>query len=290
MGDYVILTDSSCDLTEELLRELGVSYVPLRFTLEGETYENWLDGRSMPIGTFYAQMRAGAAAKTSAINPSGWSAEIERHLREGKDVLIVAFSSGLSSTYHAATLAAEELSAEYPERKICVVDTLAASSGEGLLLYHAVQMQRAGATLDEVRAWLEENRLHMAHWFTVDDLHYLKRGGRISATTAVVGTVLGIKPVLHMDNEGHLVSVSKTRGRKASLNALVEHMEKSAIDPEEQTVFISHCDCLDEAEYVAAQVRARCHVREVRIFDVGPVIGAHSGPGTMALFFLARER
>lgn len=290
MGDYVILTDSSCDLTEALLRELEVGYVPLRFTMEGETYENWLDGRQMPIGEFYRRLRGGAMAKTAAINPSDWALEMEKHVREGKDVLVIAFSSGLSSTYQAATLAAEDLAPRYPGRKIAVVDTLCASSGEGLLVYHAVMKKRAGATMDEVRAWLEENRLHLAHWFTVEDLHFLRRGGRVSSTTAVVGTVLGIKPVLHVDNEGHLVSVSKTRGRKSSLNALVDRMEKTALDAASQTVFISHCDCLEEAEYVAQQVRARCGVQDVRIFDVGPVIGSHSGPGTMALFFLASER
>ena len=290
MGEYVILTDSCCDLSEEFVRELGVAYVPLKFTIENETYENWLDGRELATGEFYARLRGGAMATTAAINPNEWTAAMEPYLKDGKDLLVIAFSSGLSSTYQAATMAAEELTERYPERKLFVVDSLCASSGEGLLVYHAAARKNAGATIEEVRDWLEANKLHLAHWFTVEDLHFLKRGGRVSATTAVVGTVLGIKPVLHVDDEGHLINVGKTRGRKASLNALVDHMEKTAIDAANQTVFISHGDCEDEAGYVAEQVKARLHVTDVKIFPIGPVIGSHSGPGTMALYFLATAR
>ncbi len=290
MGEYVILTDSCCDLSEEFVRELGVAYVPMKFTIEDETYGNWLDGRELATGEFYARLRGGAMSTTSAINPSDWTEAIEPYLNNGQDVLVIAFSSGLSSTHQAATMAAEDLTERYPERKVLVVDSLCASSGEGLLVYHAAARKNAGASIEEVRDWLENNKLHLAHWFTVEDLHFLKRGGRVSATTAVVGTVLGIKPVLHVDDEGHLINVGKTRGRKASLNALVDHMEKTAVDPAGQTVFISHGDCADEAEYVAEQVKSRLHAADVKIFPIGPVIGSHSGPGTMALFFLAENR
>lgn len=290
MGDYIILTDSCCDLTEELVAELGVQYVPLKVTMGDNTYSNWLDGREIAIKDFYAQMRGGATAKTSAVNPADWEACMEPHLADGNDILVAAFSSGLSATHQAAVIAAEELRPRYPERKIFVVDTLAASSGEGLLVWYAANKRKAGASIEEVRDWLEENKLNMAHWFTVEDLNYLKRGGRISATTALVGTVLGIKPVLHVDDEGHLVSVEKTRGRKSSLKALVDHMERSDIDPNGEMVFISHSDSMADAQWLAGEIRSRMNVADVKIFDVGPVIGSHSGPGTMALFFMARQR
>lgn len=290
MGDYVILTDSCCDLTEELLAELGVRYVPLKLTMEDNTYSNWLDGREIAIGEFYARMRSGVSPKTSAVNPAGWETLMEQFLADGKDILIAAFSSGLSATCQAASIAAEELRQRYADRKIYVVDTLAASSGEGLLIWHAAKRQKAGASIEEVRDWLEENKRNLAHWFTVEDLNYLKRGGRISATTALVGTMLGIKPVLHVDDEGHLVSVEKARGRKSSLKALLEHMEKSAVKPICEPVFISHSDCIEDANWLAEEIRRRMNVADVRIFDVGPVIGSHSGPGTMALFFLANQR
>ncbi len=290
MADYMILTDSCCDLSEELVAELGVQYVPLKVTVEGKTYSNWLDGREIGIKEFYDKMRGGAVAKTAAANPVDWEALMEPILAEGKDILVIAFSSGLSSTHQAAVIAGEELQPRYPDRKIYVVDSLAASSGEGLLVWYAVNQQKAGAPIEDVRDWLEANKLNMAHWFTVDDLVYLKRGGRVSATTALVGTVLGIKPVLHVDDEGHLVSVEKTRGRKASLKALVDHMEKSDINPNGEMVYISHSDSLEDAQWLADEIRGRMNVGDVKIFNVGPVIGSHSGPGTMALFFMAHQR
>ncbi len=290
MGEYVILTDSCCDLTEELVRELDVSYVALRFTIENRTYQNWLDGRDLPFDQFYAKLRSGIMATTSAINPTDWVAAMEPILQAGKDILVIAFSSGLSSTYQAGTMAAAELSERYPDRKIYVVDSLCASSGEGLLVWYAANKKKEGASIEEVRDYLEEHKLHLSHWFTVEDLNFLKRGGRVSATTALVGTVLGIKPVLHVDDEGHLINVDKARGRKSSLNALVDRMEKTAIHPEGETVFICHGDCLAEAQYLAEQVKNRLHVAEVRIFETGPVIGSHSGPGTMALFFMGKQR
>lgn len=215
---------------------------------------------------------------------------MEPFLREGQDILLLVFSSGLSSTYQAATMAVEELSAQYPDRKMAAVDTRCASMGQGLLVYLAAKKRAEGKTMEEVRAWAEEERFHLCHWFTVDDLMYLKRGGRLNAATALVGTALGIKPVLHIDDDGHLINVGKARGRRGALTALVDRMAELAVDPEKNPVFISHGGCLDDAKMVEKLVKQRLGVKEVVISYVGPVIGAHTGPGVVALFFLGRER
>ena len=290
MSEYVIVTDSSADLTAGMAEELGVEVLPLSFMVKGQTYRNYPDNREMDPGAFYAMLRAGEMATTAAVNVADYTSVLEPLLEQGKDVLVLAFSSGLSATYQSSVIAVEELRARFPERKIFTVDTLCASLGQGLLVYLAAKKQQAGASIEEVRDWAEENKLHLCHWFTVDDLHFLKRGGRISAATAVVGSMLHIKPVLHVDDEGHLINMGKARGRGASLTALVDHMEETAIDPASQVVFISHGDCLADAEKVAGDVKKRLGVKEVVINHVGPVIGAHSGPGTLALFFLGSRR
>ena len=290
MNDFVIVTDSSADLPEDLVRELGVEILPLSFTVKGQTYHNYPDDREMDPKVFYKMLRDGEMATTAAVNVGEFPALLEPMLQAGKDVLILAFSSGLSATYQSSAIAVEELAAKYPERKIYTVDTLCASLGQGLLVWYAVQEKNKGGSIEAVRDWAEAHKLNLCHWFTVDDLHFLKRGGRVSAATAVVGSMLQIKPVLHVDNEGHLINMGKARGRHASLTALVDHMEQTAIDPGAQTVFISHGDCLEEAERVADDVRKRFGVKEIIINNVGPVIGAHSGPGTRALFFMGRER
>ena len=290
MSEYVIVTDSSADLTAGMAEELGVEVLPLSFMVKGQTYRNYPDNREMDPGAFYAMLRAGEMATTAAVNVADYTSVLEPLLEQGKDVLVLAFSSGLSATYQSSVIAVEELRARFPERKIFTVDTLCASMGQGLLVYLAAKKQQAGATIEEVRDWAEENKLHLCHWFTVDDLHFLKRGGRISAATAVLGSMLHIKPVLHVDDEGHLINMGKARGRGASLTALVDHMEETAIDPASQVVFISHGDCLADAEKVAGDVKKRLGVKEVVINHVGPVIGAHSGPGTLALFFLGSRR
>ena len=290
MGEYVILTDSSADLSAELVAELGVEVLPLSFTMEDKTYYNWPDNRDIDPGDFYARLRGGAMATTSAVNVADYTETIEPMLKAGKDVLVLAFSSGLSATCHSAQIAAEELMEQYPDRKVYVVDTLCASLGQGLLVWYAAQQKKQGKSIEEVRDWTEAHKLNLCHWFTVDDLHFLKRGGRISAATAVLGTMLSIKPVMHVDNEGHLIKVGTARGRNASLKALVDHMAETAQDPGKQVVFISHGDCLADAQKVADDVKARFGVETVIINYVGPVIGAHSGPGTVALFFLGSER
>ena len=290
MSEFVLMTDSSADLSQEMVQELGVTVLPLSFTIQGKTYRNYPDNREMDLPLFYDMLRAGELATTSAVNVAEYTQAVEPILQEGKDVLILAFSSGLSSTYQASVLAAGELREKYPDRKIYTVDTLCASLGQGLLVYLAAQEQRKGKSIEEVRDWAEETKLHLCHQFTVDDLHFLKRGGRISATTAVVGSMLQIKPVLHVDNEGHLINVGKARGRQASLKALVDKMEKTVTEEGRKTVFISHGDCRKDAVTVADMVRERFGTQDIRINFVGPVIGAHSGPGTLALFYLGTER
>ena len=290
MSNFVILTDSSADLGDDLVRQLDVQVLPLSFTLEQQTYHNYPDNREMEPHAFYQKLRDGAVATTSAVNVSQYTEFLEPLLQAGQDVLILAFSSGLSATYNSSVIAVQELAEKYPERKLYTVDTLCASLGQGLLVYLAARERDSGKTIEEVRDWAEANKLSICHQFTVDDLHFLKRGGRISATTAVVGSMLQIKPVLHVDNEGHLINIAKARGRQASLKALVDKMEKTAIDPAHQTVFISHGDCLEDAQMVADLVKERLGVPEVYLNPIGPVIGAHAGPGTVALFYVGTER
>ncbi len=290
MGDYIILTDSSADLSAELVAQLGVEIIPLSFIIGDKTYQNWPDNRDMDPAQFYRQLREGGLATTSATNVAQYTETLEPFLQAGKDVLVLAFSSGLSTTCNSAQIAAHDLEEQYPQRKVVVVDTLCASMGQGLLVWYAVQQQRQGKSLEEVRDWVEEHKLNLCHWFTVDDLHFLKRGGRISAATAVLGTMLSIKPVMHVDDEGHLIKVGTARGRAASLKALVDHMEETVLDLKDQVIFISHGDCLEDAQKVAQDVKDRFGVEQVIINYVGPVIGAHSGPGTLALFFLGSKR
>jgi DegV family protein with EDD domain len=290
MSDFVIMTDSSADLPAGLVKELELEVLPLSFTMRGKTYLNWPDNRQMSSKAFYRALREGEMATTSAVNVGDFVERMEPVLQSGRDILVLSFSSALSATYSAAAVAARELEEKYPQRKIWVVDTLCASLGQGLLIWHAARRRSMGEPIEAVRDWVEENKLRLCHWFTVDDLHFLKRGGRVSAATAVLGTMLSIKPVLHVDNEGRLIKVTTARGRGASLTALVDQMERTAVHPAEQTVFISHGDCEEDARRVADQVKARLGVKNVHIGPVGPVIGAHSGPGTVALFFLGKER
>ena len=290
MSDFVILTDSSADLDEGMVRRLGVEVLPLSFMIGGETYRNYPDNREMDLHQFYERLRQGEVATTAAVNVAEYVEALEPMLQAGKDVLVLAFSSGLSTTYNSSAIAVEELKEKYPERKLYTVDTLCASLGQGLLVYLAAQQRDQGKSIEEVRDWAELHKYNLCHQFTVDDLHFLKRGGRISATTAVVGSMLQIKPVLHVDDEGHLINIAKARGRRASLKALVDKMEQTAIDAGDQFVFISHGDCLEDAQLVAQMVKERMGVREVYLNHIGPVIGAHAGPGTVALFYVGRER
>ena len=288
MSEYRIFTDSACDIPPETLEEWGVGYRWLTYTFDGEykQYSNY----DLPYPEFYDRVRKGGVARTSAVNADAFLSGFEPVLQSGEDILYIGFSSGLSSTYDAACIAAKELLGKYPERKIRCVDTRGASAGFGLLLYMAVEKKKEGASLEENEKYILDNRFHLCHWFTVEDLIYLKRGGRISAATAIVGNILNFKPVLHMDDAGHLINMYKVRGRKNSLVALADKYGELALDPAGGTVFISHGDCLEDAQKLADMLRERFAVKVERIVYVGPVIGAHSGPGTIALFFLGRER
>lgn len=287
MANFKILTDSGCDLPGAMLQELEMTAVPLTVNFRGQSLEDTVDEG---IQELYQGFRDGEAASTSAINPDRWGVEMEKILQEGQNVLTVAFSSGLSTTYQSAMIAADELREKYPDRKILVVDSLCASMGQGLLLWYAAKKRAEGMDIEGVRQWLEEAKWNLCHWFTVDDLMYLKRGGRVSAATALVGTMLQIKPVLHVDNEGHLINVAKARGRKASIQALAKKVAELGLPGENETVFISHGDCRQEAEELAQILKEQYGVKEVVIGYVGAVIGSHSGPGTIALFFLGKNR
>ncbi len=288
--DYAVITDSTADLSPELVRELDVEIIPLQFVIDDHTYLNYPDGRELSEKAFYQMLRQQKTATTVQVNASRFVEFFEPILQQGRDILYIAFSSGLSGTYHSSLMAREELQEKYPERRIYICDSLAASMGEGLLVYHAVMEKRKGKDISEVYQWVEDHKKNLCHWFTVDDLYHLKRGGRVSSATALVGTMLGIKPVLHVDDEGHLVNVDKVRGRRQSLQAMAEKMRQTCTHPENQMVFISHGDCLEDAQALADMVRERMQVKDIVIHYIGPVIGAHSGPGTVALFFLGTKR
>ena len=289
MQPYVIFTESTGDLTPALIEAAGLQVLPMSFNLDGTAYRNWPDGREMSSRDFYDKLRAGSMSTTSQINSAAFIEAFTPVLAAGKDILYVAFSSGLSGTYQSACLAADDLREQFPERTIECVDTLQASMGEGLAAYTAAMLKKSGMGLTELAAWIRDNAQRFCAWFTVDDLMFLKRGGRLSGVAAVAGTLLGIKPVLHVDPDGHLVAMEKVRGRKASLDALVRHFEASAEDHAQQTVFISHGDCEEDCRYVADKIKA-FGVKRICIGTIGPVIGAHSGPGTVALFFTGSPR
>ncbi len=291
MNKYVLVTDSSCDLSEAMVRELDLSVLPLSFHIGENSYKDHPDRREMDPKDFYDRIRSGAMPTTSAVNPEEYIEHLTPFLEQGQDVLVLAFSSGLSTTCQSAQIAAAELSERYPERKLLVVDTLCASMGQGLLCWHAAQKRLAGESMEAVRDWCEENKLRLCHWFTVDDLMHLKRGGRVSAATAVVGTMLQIKPVLHVDDEGRLINVSKARGRRASLDALVSKAGELATEPAAQRLMlISHSDCETDAQYVADHIKKKYGVQRIELNNIGPVIGSHTGPGCVALFFLGEHR
>ena len=287
MSNFKIITDSGSDLPKATAESLELTVSPLFVNFRGATIPDSVDEG---IQEMYAGLRAGEPASTSAINPQQWSDAIEPVLAEGLDALVLTFSSGLSTTYQSAVIASNELAEKYPQRKIRVVDTLAASLGQGLLVWYACKKQQEGMELDALADWVTENRFRLCHWFTVDDLMYLKRGGRVSAATALVGTMLNIKPVLHVDDEGHLISKAKVRGRKAAIEALAAKMEQLGIPGENDTVFICHGDCIQDARTLEAILKEKHGVKEVFIGYTGAVVGSHSGPGTLALFFLGEHR
>lgn len=289
MRDYTIATDSCCDFDENLIRELDLTVIPLSVHLGQDHFRNY-PGEMPESHVFYTRLSKGEPAQTSAPNVEAFKDAFRPFLEAGKDVLYLGFSSALSATYQNAAMAVEELREAFPDAVIRAVDTLCASMGQGLLVDLAVQEKRKGKSLEEVVSFVRETIPHLCHWFTVGDLSQLRRGGRLSAGKAIVGNLLNIKPVLHVDHEGRLVPMESAKGRKKSVEALVRHMEETAIAPETQRIYISHGDCLGDAEVLAAAIQSKLGVASVTIGDVGPVIGAHAGLGTLALFFLGKER
>lgn len=287
---FTIVTDSSANLNNEIIDQYGIEILSLMYRIGDKEYNSYIKGEKNDLAPLYAIMRSKENVTTSSISPGVCNEMFDMLLKQGQDVLYLGFSSALSATYQTASICLKQLAEGYPERKVYCVDTLAASLGQGLLVTYAAKHKESGKSIEEVYDWVMENRLHLCHWFTVEDLFFLQRGGRVSKSTAIVGTLLDIKPVMHMDNEGRLIPVSKVRGRKKSLNALVDQMEKTAINPESQMVYISHGDCLEDANYVKDQIHTRFGVQNFLIQYVEPVIGAHSGPGTVALFFIGTER
>ena len=283
---YKIITDSCCDFTEEHYQSLNVACVPLSVMWNGEVHNNFSDPAA--VKAFYDELRNGITATTSAVNPEGWANVMEESLKKGEDVLVIAFSSGLSTTYQSAVIAGKELQEEYPDRKIYVVDSLCAALGQGLLVWYACQKRNEGMDIETLHAWVEENKRNICHWVTVDDLAHLKRGGRISATTAMVGTMLNIKPIIFVDNDGHLINTSKVRGRKAAMELLVKKMGETCTDFD--TAFIAHGDCPEDAAALEALVREKLGVKNITTGYVGPVIGAHTGPGVLVVFFMGSHR
>ncbi len=288
MKNFTIITDSTCDLSASMTNELGIVVAQGGFVLEnGEEHTDLTIGKQ----EFYKYLREGGSAKTSAINSSVYEELFRAELEKGNDIVHLGFSSGLSATYNCARLAAEELAEEFPDNKIYVVDTLCASLGQGLLVYLCAQKKLAGATADEVYSYAEETKNRIVHRFTVNDLYFLKRGGRVSSTTAFVGSLLNIKPMMHVDYDGKLAVVAKARGRKAAIDMMVERMAETADNITPDTpVFICHGDCLDEANAMAEMVKERFGIKQVFVEYLGAFIGAHAGPGTLALFFEGSDR
>ncbi len=289
MSNFKIVTDSTADMPKSYYEEHNVGLLHLSCIIDGVVY-----GKDNELSTeeFYAGLRGGKMPTTSQVNPEDAKEALLSYMEETKEILYLAFSSGLSGTFQSVHLAAEEIMEEDPEAKIIVIDTLCASAGEGLMLHTAVEMKNNGSTMQEIADFVESHALNLAHIFTVDDLFHLHRGGRVSKTTAIVGSVIGIKPLLHVDNEGHLVAVGKARGRKKSLLKLVDMMEErlGSYAGKQENVFISHGDCEEEAKFVGEKIKERCGAKNVLISCIGPVVGTHSGPGTIAVFFFADER
>ncbi|MDR1467339.1 MAG: DegV family protein [Oscillospiraceae bacterium] len=292
MSDYVILTESTADLSKEQILNLGVKVDPLSFNIGGNNYKNNLGSQDLTPKEFYNLLREGVVSKTSQINTAQFLESFEEILKKGKDILYLGFSSALSGTYASSLLAKKELSSKYPNRKIITIDTLCASGGEGLIVYLATQNKKRGFSLEENAEFVEKNKLNVCHWFIVDSLDHLRRGGRISQASAFLGNMLGIRPILHVDNYGKLSVVQKVRGKKIALNKIADRAIGSFFDGEDSVIFICHADAKEDADYIAELISSNCRRSNNQIFisSIGPVIGSHTGPGTIALFFMGNER
>lgn len=290
MKEYVILTDATCDLPPDLLDEMGIGVIPMEFEMNGEIFTHYPDARQMGLHEFYERIRQGQMPKTTQINRSEYEKYFESVLCTGRDVFYLCFSSGLSGTYQASLLVAEELKEKYPENRVVVADSRAAAIGEGILVLAAAQEKEKGRSIDSLAEWVTEYREHICHWFMVDDLNHLRRGGRISSVAALAGSALGIKPILHVDEKGELPLVYKVRGRKKGMEKLLEIMEKTIVNPEDQTIYIVHADCLEDAKELKQLVKSKVHAKNYRTVCLGPIIGTHTGPGLLALIYLGTQK
>lgn len=286
MNDYVIITDSTSDLPSEIVNEIQVDVIPMKFIMEDKSY---LDGE-MPAPEFYGKLRNKILSSTSQISPGEFEQYFSKYLDKGKDVIYISLSSALSGTYSSACVAAQELLKRYPQNKVVVIDSLSVSLGEGLLVYTLAKKKQSGASLEELATWIEENKKNICHWFMVDDLNHLRRGGRISQVSAFFGSMMSIRPILHVDSEGKLSFVEKARGRHKAIDFIVSKMEELGVNVSEQIIFISHGDCEEDAKNLAEKIKSKSNVKNVVINYVGPVIGSHAGSGALALFFIGKHR
>ncbi len=290
MQQYILATDASSDLTPELVKKHNIAVIPMILELEGKSYSHHPDARELKFKDFYDQLRDKKTSRTSLVNIGEFVTFFTELLKEGKDILYIALSSALSGTYQSAVMAIDMLKDEYPNQKIVAVDTLSASLGEGYLVWRAALLKEEGKSLDEVAKWLNDNKFNLRHLFTVEELGTLRRGGRLSGTAAFFGTLLGVKPILHVTYEGKLAVLQKVVGRKKSLIEMVDVMKNLIVDSENQVVFIAHGDCLEEAQEVGGLINASMKVKDIVYSYIGPVIGSHSGPGTIAVFFMGSKR
>jgi DegV family protein with EDD domain len=290
MRDYILITDATSDLSRDIVNKNTIIVIPMEYEIEQTSYEYYPSCKDLSVNQFYNKIKEGAIATTSQINVTTYEKYFENALFDNKDIIYVAFSSALSGSIQSAHIAKNNLLEKYPQSRIEIIDSFAASAGEGLLVYTAAKLRQEGKSFNELVEWLNENRHHLCHWFTVDDLFHLHRGGRVSAASAIIGSTIGIKPILHVDNEGRLIPVSKVRGRKKSLVALVEQMEKTCISPELQTIFIGHSNSYEDAEFVKNLIIDRFNVQDIIILDIGTIIGSHTGCGTIALFYFGTEK
>lgn len=290
MRDYIIVTDATSDIPNEMANELNVKVVPMSFSLGEKNYNHYPDYRELDIKTFYDKQRDGQTSLTTQINVAVYLDFFEEIIKSDKDVLYISFSSALSSTYQSSVLATKELNEKYPDFKIITIDSKAATLGETLLVKLAAQKKSEGMNIEDLSKWVADNHLKVCHYFTVDDLNHLKRGGRMTAMTAFIGTALDIKPILHVNDEGKLIPLDKVRGRKKALKVLFNYLAELSENLEEQTVFIGHGDCIEDARYLESLIKEAYKVKEVIIHPIGPIIGSHTGPGAITLFFLGKHR
>lgn len=285
----IIITDSNCDLPEEFLKKNNIPVIPFHFNLNGKDYEDNF-GKSIGYKEFYDELRRGGMSTTSQISPYTYEEYFRKYVNEGFSVIYIGFSSALSESYNHSVLARENVLQDIPDADITVIDSKAASVGQGLLIQKAIDMQKAGKTNEEIITWIESNKMRVNHWFTVDSLDYLKRGGRLSATSAALGTMLNVKPLLIVDKDGKLTPVKKIRGRKKAISELFDEFKNAGTNINDETVYISHADCVEDAQYLKAMINKELKVKEVAINYLGPIIGTHTGPGLLCIVFMGRER